>query len=138
VGVAMLVKRPWFDRILILVSAVPVAVFSNVIRIALTGVLYNEGGKELGDRLFHDFAGWMMMPIALVVLWIELKLLDWVWVDVGGKAERDEVMKANAKPAHLIMTALPPEKGGTAPPAPTKPTSLPVPNSPPPPKGASR
>jgi exosortase len=66
---ALLVKRPWFDRALILASAVPVAVFANVIRIALTGVLYNEGGKELGDRVFHDFAGWMMLPIALVVLW---------------------------------------------------------------------
>lgn len=130
VGVAILVKRPWFDRVLILVSAVPVAVFANVIRIALTGVLYNEGGKELGDRLFHDFAGWIMMPIALVVLWVELKLLDWVWVDVGGKASHEDVRKANPEPAHLIMTALPVEKGGSAPPTPK-------PNSPPP-KGTSR
>ena len=87
-GMALVVKRPWFDRVLILVSAVPVAVLSNVIRIALTGVLYNEGGRELGDRVFHDFAGWMMMPIALVVLWAELKVLDWVWVDVGGRASQ--------------------------------------------------
>ena len=65
-GMALLVKRSWFDRVLILVSAVPVAVLSNVIRIALTGVLYNEAGKELGDRVFHDFAGWMMMPFAAV------------------------------------------------------------------------
>jgi exosortase len=116
-GMAILVQRPWFDRALILASAIPVAVLSNVIRIALTGVLYNEGGKELGDRVFHDFAGWMMMPIALVILWLELKVLDWVWVETGGKASSNEMVKANATPAHLIMTALPPEKGGTAPPA---------------------
>jgi hypothetical protein len=48
-----------------------------------------RGGKELGDRLFHDFAGWMMMPIALVVLWLGLKLLDWVLVDDPGKASRE-------------------------------------------------
>ncbi|MBN9120301.1 MAG: exosortase/archaeosortase family protein [Planctomycetes bacterium] len=127
-GMALLVKRPWFDRVLILVSAVPVAVLSNVVRIALTGVLYNEGGKELGDRVFHDFAGWMMMPIALAVLWAELKLLDWVWVDEGGRASREEIVKSAAVPAYLVMTALPPEKGGTAPPAP----------APVPPKGAPR
>lgn len=112
-GMALLVKRPWFDRALILVSAVPVAILSNVIRISLTGVLYNEAGKELGDKVFHDFAGWMMMPIALGVLWAELKLLDWVWVDVGGKASREEMVKTAANPAYLVMASLPPEKGGT-------------------------
>ena len=136
-GVALLVKRPWVDRVLILVSAVPVAVLANVIRIALTGVLYNEGGKELGDRVFHDFAGWMMMPIALVVLWVELKLLDWVWVDAGGSASREEMVKTAANPAHLVMATLPHEKGApaprAAPSAPAKPASVPVP-----PNGASR
>jgi exosortase len=144
-GMALVVKRPWVDRVLILVSAVPVAVLSNVIRISLTGILYNEGGKELGDRIFHDFAGWMMMPIALLVLWAELKLLDWVWVDAGGRASHEEMIHHNAvNPAYLVMTALPPEKGGTAP-ATAKPTappaSLPVPKPPTastPPKGAPR
>lgn len=116
-GMALLVTRPWVDRVLILVSAVPVAVLANVIRIALTGVLYNEAGKELGDRVFHDFAGWMMMPIALAILWGELKLLDWVWVDVGGRASGQEMIQQNAiNPAYLVMTALPPEQGGSAPP----------------------
>jgi exosortase len=122
-GMALLVKRPWFDRALILASAVPVAVLANVIRIALTGVLYNEGGKELGDRVFHDFAGWMMMPIALVVLWGELKLLDWVWVEDGGPARGGEVVRAHASPAHLVVAALPTGQGSAqpAPPAPVAP-----------------
>jgi exosortase len=135
-GMALVVQRPWPDRALILVSAVPVAVLANVIRIALTGILYNEGGKELGDRLFHDFAGWLMMPIALAILWAELKLLDWVWVDVGGKASRDEVLHQGATgPSYLIMTSLPPDKGGTTQSAPAKPASLPAPNAP---KGTPR
>jgi exosortase len=116
-GMALVVDRPWADRILILVSAVPVAVLSNVIRITLTGVLYNEGGKELGDKVFHDFAGWMMMPIALAVLWLELKVLDWVWVDEGGRASGQELIKeSTGLPPHLIMNALPQDKGGFAPP----------------------
>lgn len=126
-GMAILVKRPALDRALILLSAVPVAVLSNVLRIALTGVLYNEAGKELGDRVFHDFAGWMMMPLALLVLWGELKLLDWVLVDEGGRATGEEMVKSSAVtgPAYLIMTALPPEKGGTAAPAKPAPPAQP-------------
>jgi exosortase/archaeosortase family protein len=123
-AMALLVKRPWVDRVLILVSAVPVALLANVIRIALTGVLYNEAGKELGDRVFHDFAGWMMMPIALAVLWAELKLLDWVWVDVSGKAM---IHQSASNPAYLIMTALPPDKGAN-PSGFAEGTSLPAPN----------
>jgi hypothetical protein len=93
--------------VLILLSAVPVAVVSNVIRISLTGVLYNEGGKELGERVFHDFAGWLMMPFALVVLWLELKLLDWVLLEDLGQASREDVIKmTNRNQAHLFMPAL--------------------------------
>ncbi|HEV3436292.1 MAG TPA: exosortase/archaeosortase family protein [Gemmata sp.] len=113
VGMAIVVKRPWLDRILLLVAAIPVAILANVIRISLTGVLYSEGGKELGDKVFHDFAGWMMMPIALVILWLGLKVLDWVWVADLGQASREEVIRGNAaNPALLFMHAIPgAEKG---------------------------
>jgi len=103
-GMAILIKRPWLDKTIILLSAVPIAIVSNVIRIALTGVLYNEAGKELGDRVFHDFAGWMMMPLALGILMLELKILDWVLQDDLGKASREEVIRnVTTKPAFLFM-----------------------------------
>lgn len=104
VAMALIVKRPWLDRILILVAAIPVAVISNVIRISLTGMLYNWGGRELGERLFHDFAGWMMMPIALGILWLGLKTLDWLYVPEMVRASRDEVLRSNAaNPSLLFM-----------------------------------
>ena len=105
-GMAILVQRPALDRVIILLSAVPVAVLANVVRIALTGVLYVEGGRELGEKVFHDFAGWLMMPFALLMLWIELKLLDWVLLTDLGQASREDVIKMNTHPAHLFMHAL--------------------------------
>ena len=108
VAMVLIVRRPWFDKILLLAAAVPVAVLSNVIRISLTGVLYNEAGKRLGDNVFHDFAGWMMMPFALLILWLGLKVLDWVFVPGLGQASREEVIRANAKnPSLLFMHAMP-------------------------------
>ena len=105
-GMAIVIKRPWLDKVIILLSAVPIAILSNVVRIALTGVLYNEAGKELGDRVFHDFAGWMMMPLALGILLLELKLLDWVLQDDLGKASREDVIRnVTSKPAYLFMPA---------------------------------
>jgi exosortase len=121
VGMVMVIRRPWLDRIIILLSAMPIAILSNVIRIAVTGVLYNEAGKELGDKVFHDFAGWMMMPLALGMMLVVLKVLDWVLQEDLGKASREEVIRnVTAKPAYLFMPAF--EKaqtnGGKLPPAP--------------------
>lgn len=125
-AMAMLVRRPWLDRGLILLSAVPIAVVSNVIRIAATGVLYNEAGKELGDKVFHDLAGWVMMPLALGIMWLGLKALDWVFLEDLGQATREEVIKnVTTNPALLFMPAF--EAAGGAKPAGGKPASLPAP-----------
>jgi hypothetical protein len=35
----------------------------------------------LADLVFHDLAGWLMMPLALGMLWVEMKFLTYVLVD---------------------------------------------------------
>lgn len=107
VAMSLVVRRPWLDRAVLLIASIPVAIMANVLRIALTGVLYNEAGRELGDRVFHDFAGWLMMPIALGLLWLILKLFDWIFVPDLGQASREEVLRTNANPALLFMHAIP-------------------------------
>jgi hypothetical protein len=48
-----------------LVSAVPIALIANVTRITVTGVLHVSVGGEIAHAVFHDWAGWFMMPLAL-------------------------------------------------------------------------
>ncbi|HXG10883.1 MAG TPA: exosortase/archaeosortase family protein [Gemmataceae bacterium] len=75
-GVALLIRRRLWEKLLIVGSAVPIALASNVIRITATGVLHRTLGSELANAFFHDVAGWLMMPLALGMLWLELKILD--------------------------------------------------------------
>lgn len=75
-AVAILSGRPLLQRLILVVSAVPIAIISNVIRITATGLLYLTPYHELAGQLFHDLAGWFMMPIALVMLGMELWYLD--------------------------------------------------------------
>ena len=71
------VRRPWPDKALLLASAIPIALVSNIARITLTGVLFETGVQsETVHAFFHDAAGWLMMPFALMLLWAELKLLS--------------------------------------------------------------
>jgi len=80
-AVATLVRRPLADRVLIVLSAAPIAIVCNVARITLTGVMHEVAGKKWADLVFHDLAGWLMMPMALGLLWCELKLLDLLLVE---------------------------------------------------------
>src|SRR5262249_44030448 len=75
-GVALVIRRPLADRLVIVASAVPVALLANVVRITVTGVLHQTAGSRVADLVFHDLAGWLMMPFALAVLAAELWCLS--------------------------------------------------------------
>jgi exosortase len=74
-GVALVIRRPLWEKAVVLLSAVPIAIIVNVIRITATGVLHELVGREVANAVFHDFAGWVMMPLALALLWLELRIL---------------------------------------------------------------
>jgi exosortase len=94
-GLAMVIRRPILDRILIVASAVPIALVANVARIIITGLLHQFAGNETADAFFHDLAGWMMMPMALGLLWVVVWLLDHLFVEVS-KDERHKVAMATS------------------------------------------
>jgi exosortase len=77
-AVSLVIKRRWPVKLLIVLSAVPIALIANITRITVTAILHKTVGSELADFVFHDLAGWLMMPLALGFLWIELRLLAWV------------------------------------------------------------
>jgi exosortase len=75
-GVAMYLKKPLWEKAFVVASAAPIALFANILRITVTGVLYESAGKEVAEAVFHDLAGWLMMPLALALLGVELWLLS--------------------------------------------------------------
>lgn len=79
-AVVLVVQKPWPEKLIIMLSALPVAIVANVVRITVTGILHKTAGPRLADLVFHDLAGWLMMPLALVILWGILKTLNWVIV----------------------------------------------------------
>lgn len=68
IGYLILKPSPWWQRSLILSAIVPIALVSNSIRIITTGVLYKVVSGESARRFSHDFAGWMVIPIATALL----------------------------------------------------------------------
>jgi exosortase len=80
-AVCLLMRKPLWERLLVCASAVPIALVVNILRITVTGVLHETVGKEIADAVFHDLAGWLMMPLALGFLALELKLLNHLLIE---------------------------------------------------------
>jgi exosortase len=74
-GVAILIRKPWLEKMCIVLSAIPIALLTNIIRITATGVMY-QNHREFARVFFHDLAGWFMMPICLAFLGLELWILN--------------------------------------------------------------
>lgn len=84
VFMVFIIERPWWDKFVILLSAIPIALLVNVIRITVIGLLYWMVGPEahIAHKLGHDWAGLFMMPLALGFLWLELQILERLTVPV--------------------------------------------------------
>jgi exosortase/archaeosortase family protein len=86
-AMVILSRRPWVDRAVLLLCAAPIAILSNVIRIVVTSVLYEGAGQRWGDLVYHDLSGWLMMPLALGMLWLVLRVLSFLLVEPPAEEE---------------------------------------------------
>lgn len=80
VALVMLGDREWWENLVILASAIPIALIVNSIRITVTGLLYQVASSEVAEMVFHDLAGWVMMPMALGMLWLLQQVLAHLFV----------------------------------------------------------
>jgi exosortase len=73
---AYVVRRPRWQKAVLVCSSIPVAIICNLVRLAVTAVLFLAVSSKVGERFFHDFAGWTMMPMAVFILVGELWILS--------------------------------------------------------------
>ena len=84
IAAAFLIRKPLWEKLVIIASAAPIAVLGNVARIVVTAL-----GCEIARHwpsvfnadavmeTIHDWAGYLIeMPAGLLLLWIELTLLS--------------------------------------------------------------
>jgi exosortase D (VPLPA-CTERM-specific) len=72
---AYVYRGPAWQRWAIFLSTIPVTIVMNSIRIAITGILYDNYGIGAGDSFLHFFEGWVIFCGCLAVLFLEMYLL---------------------------------------------------------------
>jgi exosortase len=73
--VALLVQRAWWEKLLVFASSVPIAMFCNTLRLTATAVAFTVLKGDYWTKMFHDFGGYAMMPLALALVVGELWVL---------------------------------------------------------------
>ncbi len=72
----ILFKRPWWTKLMLVVSIVPITLLANSVRIVGTGMLHQLGSTEAAKWIGHDLAGLIMIPLAVAFFALTLTYLD--------------------------------------------------------------
>ncbi|MCE5326995.1 MAG: exosortase/archaeosortase family protein [Planctomycetaceae bacterium] len=69
VAMAYLTDRPLWQRVVLVLAAVPIAIASNIIRVVITCLMHVIDKPEMGKGFMHDFTGMLMLIPAMLMLW---------------------------------------------------------------------
>jgi exosortase len=109
-----LMDRHWLVKGLVLASAVPIALLTNILRITATGLahvwLHDGDDKARVLDFIHDFNGWMMMPVGLLFLMLELWVFKHLLIErkaPGGQRLAVSQPMSTKKPRFVSVIQMP-------------------------------
>lgn len=74
-------KVQWWERAVLVVAALPIAIITNAMRIVVTGLLFQFASTDAAHKFAHDMAGFVMIPVAAAIfgllLWYLSMLFPW-------------------------------------------------------------
>lgn len=70
-----LFRMALWKRVVVIVSAIPITVLMNSARIAVIALLAQSFGRSMAEGFLHDFEGWLVFLVCMVILLGEIALL---------------------------------------------------------------
>ncbi len=70
-----LLQDKFWKRAVLFLSAIPITIFMNSLRIAVIGVTVNLWGSSMAEGFIHEFEGWVVFLICVLILLGEVILL---------------------------------------------------------------
>jgi len=66
-------------RVILAFASIPIAVLANSLRIIGTGLLVQYWDPDKAQGFFHEFSGWVIFVVSLVMLFMLHRALQWLW-----------------------------------------------------------
>lgn len=85
-AVAYLARRPWWYRLVLVISSVPIAMTANVIRVVATGIIMERFDPKYAAGTFHTVEGLVLMGLGLALLAGECWMLNRLCERRGGNS----------------------------------------------------
>ncbi|MDE9451605.1 VPLPA-CTERM-specific exosortase XrtD [Aliiroseovarius sp. Z3] len=73
---AILYRGPIWHKVVLLVSAAPLTVLMNSVRIGIIGILVDRQGIEAAEGFLHFFEGWVIFVICILILFLMAIILQ--------------------------------------------------------------
>ena len=90
--VALVTNRRWPEKLLILLSSIPIALICNTLRLTVTAIAFTKLDTEKWEKIFHDFGGFAMMPVALLLVVLELWLLSQIVIQPKRMNKQNQII----------------------------------------------
>lgn len=74
-ALALVTHRPVWQKLCLVAVTLPIAVLTNTLRITSTALFSERFGAQASEKVFHDYAGLIMMPLAFMMLLVLLRLM---------------------------------------------------------------
>lgn len=74
-----LMERRTVVRVLLALASVPIAVAANSLRIVGTGLLVQYWDPDKAQGFFHEFSGWLIFMVSLVMLYLLHRMVRIFW-----------------------------------------------------------
>lgn len=100
----ILFRASWRRNVVTIASVAPVALVANIARLVVTGLLFQWTSGDFAHNFSHDFAGWTMIPLA-VLMFLGVSSLS-ARLDVRQPAERVVVLGKLTGAAAVAAAAL--------------------------------
>jgi exosortase len=80
-AIGFLSIRPLWQKVIIVISAVPIAIFCNVMRVSGQGLLDHYCSEQLSEGFAHMFVGFVMLMPAFFLILLVGWVLDNIFID---------------------------------------------------------
>ena len=100
---AYLFRAPLWKRVVLVLSTIPMTILINSLRIGLIGVTVDRWGTGMAEGLLHDFEGFAMFMLCIVLLGMEMALLARVGASHRPLREAFDVDGPPAAPAGALI-----------------------------------
>jgi exosortase len=101
-------RKSWGERILIVLSAIPIAIIVNALRVTITGILTYRFGEKAAEGAIHEFQGLITFSAAFLLLLTEAWLLTKLW---PARWRPKPARRSTRRPAPAAGAALPSPPG---------------------------